>query len=196
LEGITLINIKFMVLFAIKSIVIRAFIAVDVPVFEAVVKFQKELASAGKMKLVEPENLHFTLKFLGDIEESITPDIIKILDSFKFPAFKVTLRGCGAFPSLDYVKIVWIGTDENPMGHMAEQIDEKLKILGFKMEKEHLPHLTVARVKSRIDKSIFAKCRDIEFGSFNAELIKLKKSILTDEGPIYKDIDTIKLYNP
>ncbi|MEM3812104.1 MAG: 2'-5' RNA ligase family protein, partial [Thermoplasmata archaeon] len=87
-----------MVLFAIKNGVIRAFIAIEVPVFETVVKFQEELAHAGRMKLVEPENLHFTLKFLGDIEENITSDIIKILEAFKFPAFKVTLRGCGAFP--------------------------------------------------------------------------------------------------
>ncbi|MEM0161168.1 MAG: RNA 2',3'-cyclic phosphodiesterase [Thermoplasmata archaeon] len=185
-----------MVLFAIKNGVIRAFIAIEVPVFETVVKFQEELAHAGRMKLVEPENLHFTLKFLGDIEENITSDIIKILEAFKFPAFKVTLRGCGAFPSLEYVKIVWIGTDENPLEQMSVQIDKKLMMLGFKMEKEHLPHLTVARVKSRIDKSILEKYRDTEFGSFNAEYIKLKKSILTEEGPIYKDIDTIKLYIP
>ncbi len=176
--------------------VIRAFIAIDVPVFESVVKFQKELASSGKMKLVEPENMHFTLKFLGDIEESITPDIIKILEAFKFPAFKVTLKGCGAFPSLEYVKIVWVGTDENPLEQMSMQIDKKLVMLGFKMEKEHLPHLTVARVKSRIDRSVLEKYRNTEFGSFNAEYIKLKKSILTEEGPIYKDIDTIKLYSP
>lgn len=173
---------------------IRAFIAIDVPEFKAILKFQEELAKLGKMKLVEPENLHFTLKFLGDIEEDLTGKIKTNIETFKYPTFQVTLRGCGAFPSMDYIKIVWIGTDESPIRQMSEQIDEKLRLLDFKTEKEHVPHLTVARVKNKIaDRSIFEKYRNTEFGTFKAECIKLKKSALTDEGPIYKDIDTIKL---
>jgi 2'-5' RNA ligase len=183
-----------MVAFAIYLLVIRAFIAIDVPEFKIILKFEDELAKLGKMKIVEPENLHFTLKFLGDIEEDLSEEIKTIIESFKYRTFQVTLRGCGAFPNMSYIKIVWIGADEGPIREMSEQIDEKLRALAFKAEKDHVPHLTVARVKSKIvDMSIFEKYKNTEFGTFKVEYIKLKKSTLTEEGPIYEDIATIKL---
>ncbi|MCD6348639.1 MAG: RNA 2',3'-cyclic phosphodiesterase, partial [Candidatus Korarchaeota archaeon] len=135
---------------------IRSFIAVDVEEEEIIAKIlriQEEIStSTAKLKTVERQNLHFTLKFLGNVEEarldlvkSVLEDVLK-----RFPPFTIHLRGVGAFPRVSRPNVVWIGVGEGReiFIEMAKELDKSLARLGFKREtKSFEPHLTIARVK-------------------------------------------------
>jgi 2'-5' RNA ligase len=95
---------------------IRTFIALDLedgPTKERILEVQKEILSLGvEAKPVEPENLHFTIKFLGEIEESRVKKVIEGVSRVKFEPIKAKLIGLGAFPSLTHINVVWVGVDE------------------------------------------------------------------------------------
>ena len=180
----------------------RGFIAIDIESFPKLIQFENEIKNSGSiLKLVEPENIHITLKFLGDTDkeniekiEEIIKDAVKLTDPFE-----IKLNGCGVFPNQNYIKVMWIGIKNgDPIGKIADIIDEKLSGLGFEREKRKFSaHLTVARVKSAKNKDkllqIIEKYRDTEFGSFKVDSIKLKESELTPKGPIYTTLIEVKI---
>jgi len=180
----------------------RGFIAVDIDVFPKLLEFEKEIKETGaNVKLVEPENVHITLKFLGDTDESQINEIDKIIkDAVKeIDPFNIQLRGAGVFPNQNYIKVIWMGIKQGePMGVIASKIDEQLSKKGFKKEKRGFsPHLTIARVKSANGKDgilrVIEKYGDIQFVDIRVDSIKLKKSDLTPKGPIYTTIIDVKL---
>jgi len=180
----------------------RGFIAIDISSFPKLIQFENEIKNTGaSVKLVEPENIHITLKFLGDAEEELIDSIEEIMkDAVKEnDPFEVQLQGAGVFPNQNYVKVMWIGIrNGEKIGDIASKIDEKTADLGFQMEKRGFSaHLTIARVKSAKNKEkllqIIEKYKDIEFGSFKVDSIKLKKSELTPKGPIYTTLKEAKL---
>jgi len=180
----------------------RGFIAIDIDVFSKLMEFEKEIKeTGGNVKLVEPENVHITLKFLGDTNESRIDEIDKIMkDSVKgIDPFNIKLKGAGVFPNQNYIKVIWIGIKQDePIGIIVRKIDEQLSKIGFKKEKrEFSSHLTIARVKSAKGKDgilrVIEKYRDIHFIDLRVDSIRLKKSDLTPKGPIYTTIKDVKL---
>ena len=180
----------------------RGFIAIDIDVFSKLMEFEKEIKeTGGNVKLVEPENVHITLKFLGDTNESRIDEIDKIMkDSVKgIDPFNIKLKGTGVFPNQNYIKVIWIGIKQDePIGIIVRKIDEQLSKIGFKKEKrEFSSHLTIARVKSAKGKDgilrVIEKYRDIHFIDLRVDSIRLKKSDLTPKGPIYTTIKDVKL---
>ena len=180
----------------------RGFIAVDIDVFSKLLEFEKEIKETGaNVKLVEPENVHITLKFLGDTDESQIDEIDKIMkDAVKeIDPFNIQLEGAGVFPNQNYIKVIWIGIKQGePIGLIARKIDEPLSKIGFKKEKRGFsPHLTIARVKSAKGKDgilhVIEKYRDVQFVDIRVDSIKLKKSDLTPKGPIYTTLIDVKL---
>lgn len=180
----------------------RGFIAIDIDSFPKLVQFENEIKNTGaNVKLVEPGNVHITLKFLGDTNEEhidrieeIIKDAVKETDSFE-----IQLKGAGVFPNQNYIRVMWIGIKNGEqIGKITSKIDEQISQLGFDKEKRGFSaHLTIARVKSAKNKEkllqIIEKYRDIEFGSFKVDSIKLKKSELTPKGPIYTTLKEVKL---
>ena len=180
----------------------RGFIAIDIGPFQKLVKFGNEIKNCGvSVKLVEPENIHITLKFLGDISEDHINKIEEIMkNSVKnIDSFEISLKNVGVFPNQNYIKVVWIGIENGEkIAQIAKNIDEGLSKLGYKKEKRGFSaHLTVARVRSAKNKDkllkIIEKYRDIEFFDIKVESIKLKKSDLTPKGPIYTTLKDVKL---
>ena len=180
----------------------RGFIAVDIDVFPKLLEFEKEIKETGaNVKLVEPENVHITLKFLGDTDESHMDEIDKIIkDTVKeIDPFNIQLKGAGVFPNQNYIKVIWIGIKQGePIGVIASKIDEQLSKIGFKKEKRGFsPHLTIARVKSAKGKDeilhLIEKYRDVRFVDIRVDSIKLKKSDLKPKGPIYSTLLDIQL---
>jgi len=181
---------------------IRAFIAIDTKAFPKLIQLAQELKQTkANIKLVEPENIHITLKFLGDTDENLIEEINKIIEESvqKTKPFEIQLKNTGVFPNQNYIKVIWIGIHNGEkIAEIAQQIDEKLVELGFEKEKRPFsPHLTIARVKSAENKdrllNIINKYQDATFQEIKIESIKLKKSKLTPKGPIYTTIRDVKI---
>ena len=179
----------------------RCFVAVDVPeeAKQKILEAQKEFACFDA-KLVEKENLHFTLKFLGEINEEQLEEASKGLSELakNISPFTVLLSGIGAFPNLSYIRVVWVGAISDDFFKLHRGVAVSLRGIG-KPEKEAIPHLTIARVRSARDKETIAKIiRRYEkeaFGSMQVDKIKLKKSTLTPRGPVYEDVRVFELAN-
>jgi len=180
----------------------RGFIAIDIYAFSRLVEFEKEIEKTGaNVKLVKPENVHITLKFLGDTEEEQIDEIERIIkDAVKeINSFHIQLKGAGVFPNQNYIRVIWIGIEHGEeIATIAHKIDGQFSRLGFKKEKRGFsPHLTVARVKSAKNKEkllrIVEKYKDVEFGDIEVDSIKIKKSDLTQKGPVYTTLGEIKI---
>lgn len=180
----------------------RAFIAVDVPPSPAVEGIAKELrTSGGSLKVVDPGRLHATLKFLGDTEEGLAPEIVESIRraAAGTPPFTVRLRGTGAFPSPSRMNVLWIGLeDAEPLARIAERLESSLQALGFRPEgRPWSAHVTIARVKGgrnldRVRQILQAHADDL-LGEFVVDAILLKKSVLKPDGPEYSTVERVPL---
>ena len=180
----------------------RGFIAVDIEASQKLVEFVTEIKNSGaNVKVVELKNIHITLKFLGNTDENLIDKIENIMkDSVKkIKPFEIQFKEAGVFPNLNYMKVMWIGIEHGEkIGEIAKIIDSEVTKLGFEPEKRKFSaHLTTARIRSAKNKEklqqIVEKYREVDFGKFQVESIKLKKSDLTPQGPIYTTLKDVKL---
>ena len=181
---------------------IRAFIAIDIPVSQNVIEFINELKKTQiNAKIVETENMHLTLKFLGDTDEGLIDEIEKIIKSsiINIQPFEIILKNVGVFPNQNYIKVVWIGVENAELlKKIAETIDSNLNNLGYEKEKRSFSlHLTIARIKSAKNKErliqLINKYENTEFQKIKVNKIILKKSFLTPKGPIYSNLKEIEI---
>jgi len=181
-----------------KKVVMRAFVAVEISdkeIINSITKFQSEINI--KAKPVEPQNLHFTLQFLGEVSEEISQKIKQALKTIKFSTFKVNFKGIGAFPKMKFPRVIWIGTDDvggNALVDLAKKVENVLSPLGFTSDKPFKSHITIFRIKNKIGdiSRELEKFETFEFGSQEISNIKLKQSVLTPQGPLYSDLEEIK----
>lgn len=171
----------------------RAFISIDIPekVKDEIVKIQKQIPEF-KGKLTEKENLHLTLKFLGEIDEYKIEKIKEKLSEIKYNSFEAEIGSIGIF-SEKFVRIVWLHIAN--CEKLQKQIDEKLSEL-FEKEKRFMSHLTIARVKSIQDKKEFVeKLYNIIIPKINfyVDSFNLKESTLTSKGSLYRDLERYNL---
>ncbi len=146
------------------------------------------------MKWVKPENLHLTLKFLGETEESMIKKLDNSLQniSLKIQKFMIQLKQLGVFPNLYRPRIIWVGisTGQNGLADLAQSIENETSQLGFDKEnREFKPHMTIGRVRTPryIDKLVIKldKYKEHFFGEQEVEKISLMQSILKPTGPEY-----------
>ena len=132
---------------------------------------------------VKQENLHFTLQFLGEVDESSIPDIIGKLQTIKFDGFDVTLHGIGTFGRP--ARLIWVGvTDHTPLQRLSDSIGYTLE---QKSDKKFTPHLTISRLKKN-DKINTTPYKDYTWGTQHMDRFKIKRSVLTPTGPVYTDM--------
>jgi 2'-5' RNA ligase len=181
---------------------IRSFLAFDIEeqrIIRKLAEVQGMLANTGAdLKLVKPQNIHMTVRFLGNISPPMVDALYEEMKQISFSSFMVELRGLGAFPKLNYPRVVWAGIRKgaNELTDVFEQLEPRLRGLGFKPETRGFnPHLTIARVRSGRNKArlaeVIRELEDVEFGVVNAECLKLKKSDLTPRGPIYTTLKEV-----
>lgn len=182
--------------------VFRAFIAVEIGEFGKLAEFSDAVKKTdAPLKMVDLRHIHVTLKFLGDTDEKLIPEIEKIIKeaSAGIKPFSVKLKGAGAFPNLDRITVVWAGMEgADQLGIVSGKLDECLARFGFEPEnRKFSPHITIARVKGGRNKEKLKQAildyKDVEFGEQPVDKIKLKKSVLTPQGPVYSDVAVIKL---
>jgi 2'-5' RNA ligase len=162
---------------------------------------QKLLAQTGAdVKLVKPQNIHITIRFLGNITPATAEKIFEEMKKTQFSPFNVQIKGLGAFPNLNYPRVVWAGitTGAEQLKSIFSQMEPRLQGLGFTPDsKGFSPHLTIARIRSGRNKQQLSETINenagYEFGTVHAKCLRLKKSDLTPRGPIYS---TLKEFCP
>jgi 2'-5' RNA ligase len=175
---------------------IRSFIAFDIEndaVLNRIAVVQKLLIQTNAdLKLVEPANIHITLRFLGAINPVTVEIVFDTMKKTKFSPFNVKISGLGVFPSLNYPRVVWAGITQGKeeLRSIFEQLEPQIQALGFVPDANGFsPHLTIARVRSganaqRVAQLVTEKV-NYEFGSIKAECLRLKRSQLSSKGPTY-----------
>ena len=153
---------------------------------------EKILGKEDKIGLVKKEQMHLTLKFLGEVQPNNIKEIKDALKEIKLAPFSVELGNIGVFPSENNIRVVWVGLKpEDKIMELQKSIDVQLKSL-FKKEKSFKAHLTLARVKHIKDKAAFiSKLKNIKIDNKKISIssFKLIKSNLTPKGPVYEAIE-------
>ncbi len=173
---------------------VRTFVAIDLPeeIRERARESRATLAGfGGRLAIVDPANLHITVKFLGEVEPEEIGAIIEALRAVRAEPFEVTI-GCAVCNPPRRSRVVWCDvTDAGESAALARQVDALLEPLGFPRERRPFrPHVTLARVKE-FHPSLpgQVQCMPREpLGRFRVDSIKLKKSTLTPRGAIYEDL--------
>jgi 2'-5' RNA ligase len=181
----------------------RAFVALEVPehVLDSLVRFQSELSGTGAdLKLVERENLHFTVKFLGEISESQATEAGARLKRLALQRVEVDVNGAGAFPSAQRARVVWVGVSReqaSKVASLAEAVISSLEGIGETDTRPFQAHVTLGRVRSPRNLhqlgELLARSSDRRFGNAVLSQLKLKSSVLTPQGPVYSDVGVFPL---
>ncbi len=183
---------------------IRSFLAFDLDshaVLRRITEIQAELVKTGAdLKPVETQNIHITIRFLGEILHGAVDKIFEEMKKTQFVPFNVKVQGIGVFPTINFPRVVWAGITDgvDQLQRIFKQLEPRLQAIGFSPDpKGFSPHLTIARVRSARNKPPLAKFisqnPEFEFGIIRAACLKLKKSELTPSGPIYS---TLKEFCP
>jgi len=184
----------------------RLFIAIDIDdaIKTAVVKLQQQLKqglrNGNGLKWVEPEQMHLTLKFLGEVDDGRIDEIGEAVKTacFEKKAFEFELSAVGTFGRP--TKVLWLGNEKqsSELIALAESVEQALQELGF--EKEERPfsaHLTLARVKDAgVEKNlrrVVNENQKAEIPAIKVDSVYLYKSQLTLDGPVYTLLRKIEL---
>jgi 2'-5' RNA ligase len=188
-----------------EDYVMRMFVAVPVP--DSVKQYARMIrnklgVARADIKWVEYENYHLTLKFLGEVNETLLPAIKDNLAraSENSPAFNLSAGGLGFFPNRMKPRVLWIGVkgEMEKAQFLGERVDAYLSTLGFEEERDHRFHLTLGRIRSdsrrpellRLVEEVGTK---LQLRSFKIEYFDLMQSSLTSGGPVYSPLASFRL---
>lgn len=154
-----------------------------------------------KIKWVEIENIHITLKFFGETDETKINSIINVFNKATedFKSFDLEFENVGIFGSSYKPKVIWFGIKNNEqLIKLSNSVNENLISIGYISDRQNfVPHLTVARIKFLNDKKLFQQIIDknktIKIQKIKVDKIYLFESILKREGPIYNVIEEFSL---
>jgi 2'-5' RNA ligase len=183
---------------------IRSFIALELrpEIQKELERIQGELKKAGAdVKWVNPEGIHLTLKFLGNVSLDLIEEIKKIIEQLakKHHCFELKISGISAFPKIEYPRVIWVGIEQgfDQSAQLARELEEGLVGLGFLPEKRPFkPHLTLGRVRSsrnRIQLKELLQSTTSLPKTMQVEKLILFKSTLTSQGAIYQPLHEAKL---
>lgn len=184
----------------------RTFLAISIPStteFPALVeKLKKNLTHEKYINYCRPENVHLTLKFLGSTPVDDIPSIIEACQKVakRHQPFTMDFDRTGFFGSNHVPRVLWLGMNNQPQALFDLEADllDAFDDLGYLRDRQNfVPHLTVCRIKSLVDKQFFLQvCNSIEQKTYlHADVKELVyyQSILQPTGPIYKVLKKIPL---
>lgn len=184
----------------------RSFVAIDLdaPLRSRLAELQTTLRrAAAKTSWVKPENLHLTLRFLGEAD----PEALRALASSLateiscLPGFTLHFRGCGVFPPQGRPRVLWVGVAEPPSAlfDVQAEVERLARESGFAPDDRRFePHLTLARFRQK-PRGLGSVLRDhsgLELGAIEVENIRLYESRLSDQGSIYRLLAELPLAEP
>lgn len=174
----------------------RVFIAIDLPekIKKKLNEVEKHIGDENaKIKWVEEENKHLTLRFLGEVSEEKANEIREKLKEIKFKKFLTSVSEIGVFPSESYIKVIWVGLKpDKSIIELKNKIEDKLAEIGIDRSERFQAHITLGRVRFVEDKlGLVEKVKSamLEEEPFIVDKFLLIKSTLTKKGPIYDIIE-------
>lgn len=182
----------------------RIFAAIKIHPSNQFLKVYYDLKTAmrnDKIKWVDTQNIHLTMKFFGETKEDRIENIITVLSeiSLQHKPFTLELKNVGIFGSSYKPRVIWFGIEENKiMQSLAMDTLDEMEKIGFEKDRQNfVPHLTIGRIKFVNDKKRFREIIDryksVEIQKENIVEFSLIESILRQQGPEYKIIETFKL---
>ena len=172
----------------------RLFISIEIP--ESIknkIKYIQQDLKKEPVNLTNLNQIHITLKFLGEVPETKIDEIIKALSKIKFNKFDISVKRIGFFPSENFIRVVWIGSVSEEQNRLAKKINKALSVLGFKQEK-FTGHITLARVYKKINiKEIKEKHKKLNLGKFTVDEFYLMQSTLKKPRAIHKKLKKFNL---
>jgi 2'-5' RNA ligase len=186
----------------------RCFVAVNLPgeIREEVGKFTASLSHVadGKgVRWVRPENIHLTLKFLGNVDREMLPELSLALGGALAgqPPCSLTVKGAGVFPPRGRPRIVWVGLagETAALAALQSAVESALEPLGFPREKRPFtPHVTVGRLRDTrrptpLGPAVAAANREREWGKCVVDRVHLMRSELFPTGPRYSILHKVRL---
>jgi len=189
---------------------VRTFIAIELSdlIREQLSKAQTLLKSKGiadQLRWVQPQSIHLTLKFLGNVPVSRLKEIVIAIDqaSDGMGPFSLSLGSLGCFPSASRPSVIWIGVggDTRELARLHTRMDDRLSVLGYPTEKRKFtPHLTLARVNKHVKTTDRRRLGglierlDVDLvGEMEVREITFMKSDLTPTGAKYTRLAVIEL---
>ena len=172
----------------------RLFLGIPLPeeVKEKIRVLLKEIyAVRGDFSFVPVENLHITVKFLGDVAESeihsLSEKVLSVVQNYHpFPAL---VQGVSAFPRPERIAVLWVGVQCAELLPLFKDIHGALEYV-WKEEREDVPHVTLLRVKSGRKQGklqhLLQRFQNLRFGKMTIDRVVLYESHLLPEGPVYK----------
>ncbi len=186
---------------------LRCFVAIELPEAlkgEIASRTEGLRAAGADARWIKAENLHLTLKFLGNIPEETLPGIEESLKKAVRPHMRFRLRfsGAGVFPGRKRPRVVWIGIqDSMRLVGLQQDVESSMAELGFEAENRHYsPHLTIGRLKSPRRRDVLLEELDAlseeEFGELEVTEVALMRSTLRPTGAEYSRLCGIPLGHP
>ena len=179
------------------STTIRTFIAIELPekIIYTIGKVQEKIKSYGfKIRWVSPENIHLTLKFLGNIKKADMEKVAKAISESVtgYHSISLSVKGIGVFPGIKRPRVLWLGISKqlDLLTELQKTLDETLETMGFPKEKRPFKgHLTLGRIKDKIDPKrlhdVLKEFTKFESEHFFADRIILYESELKPKGAVY-----------
>lgn len=174
----------------------RCFIAIDITdeIKDKLLDVVKEIYPHGKFTVADPDNMHITVKFLGEVPEQDLDALREKLRSIKHDSYRMTVKDVGIFSHETQINVIWLGlADDNRTAILNAKINDKLDLFE---DRKFTPHLTLARVKECDNNAVFniiKKYKGITFGEIEVNHFTLYKSTLTTDGSIYEVIEKFNL---
>jgi RNA 2',3'-cyclic 3'-phosphodiesterase len=139
---------------------------------------------------VGEDNLHLTLRFIGNVERPLANDLVVALERVRFPAFDLAIRGTGRFDRRGGGAL-WAGVEpRKPVAELAAKIDRACQSAGITPERRVFhPHITLARYnRSKADAAREFERRNADLASqpFSVEQFALFESHLSRHGAHYE----------
>ncbi len=179
----------------------RSFIAIDfspkiIRNITEIINYFKTQTPGEALKWVSPQNLHLTIKFLGEVPDKEIEQIKEIMAKtlLSEPAFEIGVEGLGMYPSTHKPRVIWLGIKEGaPLTVIHKKLNLQLQKAGITPDKRDFnPHLTIARVRRNAEgktvQEIGKKLSQFKVDSLGRcfiDHIVLYKSVLTPKGSIY-----------
>ena len=183
----------------------RLFVSVDLPddLASAVADAQEPFRDAAGLSFTDPTQAHVTLKFLGETPRSrvgrVEDAVREAVSEAGVAPFEATYGGLGAFPSEEYIRVVWLGVREGgeEMARLQAAIEERLVSLWFDPEDhDFTPHVTLARMEHAGGKALVQSVlreADPTVGTTTVEEVRLTESELGPDGPEYSTVERFPL---